>query len=52
VLFDVLLHEIGHHYAQQFRRRFRSRALRTKDHEAYAQGFVRAYRRTFKARGD
>jgi len=50
-LLDVLLHELGHHHAQQYRRRFRSRALRTKDHEAYAQQFARIHRRRLGSTG-
>jgi hypothetical protein len=44
MLFDVILHEIGHHRTQQYRRRTLTRALRTRDHEITAAQFARQYR--------
>ncbi|MBK6734107.1 MAG: hypothetical protein IPG61_08450 [bacterium] len=44
MLFDVLVHEIGHHLIQHSRRRMRSAAARTSDHEAFADAFARQCR--------
>lgn len=40
MLFDVLMHELGHHLVQQYSGKRRSRALRTCDHEAFAERFA------------
>ncbi len=40
ILFDVLLHEIGHHLIQHYGGKRRVRAARTKDHEAFARRFA------------
>jgi len=44
MLFDVLMHEVGHHMAQQYTGKRRVRARRTKDHEAFADLFARRCR--------
>src|SRR5262249_48957989 len=36
VLFDVLMHEIGHHLIQQYKGKRSARVARTRDHEAFA----------------
>lgn len=41
MLFDVLMHEVGHHLIQQYTGKHRARVARTKDHEAFAGGFAR-----------
>jgi hypothetical protein len=48
MLFDVLLHEIGHHVAQHESRRPQQRAHRTADHEAYAELFAARCRRLLR----
>lgn len=40
MLFDVLMHEIGHHVIQQYTGKDRARVARTKDHEAFADRFA------------
>jgi hypothetical protein len=40
MLFDVLLHEIGHHLIQQYRGKRTARVARTRDHEACADRFA------------
>jgi hypothetical protein len=40
MLFDVLLHEIGHHLIQQYRGKRPARVVRTRDHEAFADYFA------------
>lgn len=44
MLFDVLLHEIGHHVLQHERRAPAGRIVRTSDHEAFADRFARRWR--------
>lgn len=44
MLFDVLLHEIGHHVLQHERRAPARRIVRTRDHEAFADRFARRWR--------
>ena len=44
MLFDVLLHEIGHHVLQHERRAPSRRIVRTRDHEAFADQFARRWR--------
>ncbi len=43
-LIDVLMHEIGHHMIQHYRRRPLSAAARTNDHEGFADAFARQCR--------
>src|SRR5215467_2236942 len=40
VLFEVLLHEIGHHILQHHKGKPRARVARTRDHEAFADRFA------------
>ena len=44
MLFDVLMHEIGHHLIQQYKGKRRARVARTRDHEAFAAHFARRCR--------
>jgi hypothetical protein len=44
MLFDVLLHELGHHVLQHERRAPAGRIVRTRDHEALADRFARRWR--------
>lgn len=44
MLYDVLLHEIGHHVLQHERRAPAGRIVRTRDHEAFADQFARCWR--------
>jgi hypothetical protein len=49
MLFDVLMHEIGHHLIQQYKGKRRDRVMRTKDHEAFAAHFARQCRARYLA---
>jgi hypothetical protein len=40
MLFEVLLHEVGHHILQQHTGKRKARIARTRDHEAFANQFV------------
>jgi hypothetical protein len=40
MLFDVLMHEIGHHLLQHYKGKRRERVARTGDHEAFANRFA------------
>jgi hypothetical protein len=40
MLFDVLMHEIGHHLIQQYKGKRSERVARTRDHEAFAHQFA------------
>lgn len=51
VLFDVLMHEVGHHIVQQYTGKRSGRVLRTKDHEAFADRFAQRCREEYAARG-
>jgi hypothetical protein len=51
VLFDVLMHEIGHHIVQQYTGKRTGRVMRTKDHEAFADRFARRCREEYASRG-
>jgi hypothetical protein len=51
MLFDVLLHEIGHHIMQHHTGKRTMRIARTKDHEAFADAFARNARARFAATG-
>jgi hypothetical protein len=44
MLFDVLMHEIGHHRIQHYKGKRTVRVVRTKDHEAFADAFARQCR--------
>lgn len=45
MLFDVLLHEIGHHLIQQYKGKRGIRVVRTRDHELFARKFAVACRK-------
>jgi hypothetical protein len=47
VLFDVLMHEVGHHIVQQYTAKRYGRVMRTKDHEAFADRFARRCRQEY-----
>jgi hypothetical protein len=40
ILYDVLLHEVGHHVVQQYTGKRAARVMRTRDHEAVAERFA------------
>ncbi|MEU0556730.1 hypothetical protein [Dactylosporangium sp. NPDC006015] len=50
VLFDGLMHEIGHHRIQHAARRRHTRAMRTADHERRADAFAARARAAWAAR--
>lgn len=50
-LIDVLMHEIGHHMLQQYRRRTRSAGARSREHEEFADAFARRCRIAWRERG-
>ncbi len=52
MLFDVLMHEIGHHLIQQYTGKRRARVVRTKDHEAFAGHVARQCRLLYESRDD
>jgi hypothetical protein len=47
MLFDVLMHEIGHHMIQQYKGKRPARVVRTRDHEAFAACFARRCRQIY-----
>jgi hypothetical protein len=47
MLFDVLLHEIGHHLVQQHKGKRPARVLRTREHEVQADRFARCCRQIY-----
>lgn len=47
MLFDVLMHEIGHHLVQQFTGKRQAQVLRSKDHESVAANFARRCREQY-----
>ena len=50
VLFDGLMHEIGHHLVQHHRGKRSRRVMRTTDHERYAEAFAAACRLAWAGR--
>lgn len=48
ILFDVLMHEVGHHMIQQYTGKYRARVMRTRDHEAAADRFAARCRRLYR----
>lgn len=50
MLFDVLMHEIGHHLLQHYKGKRRERIARTRDHEAFADRFALRCRRLYGLR--
>jgi len=51
MLFDVLMHEIGHHLIQHHKGKRTARVARTKDHEAFADAFARRCRDRYAQAG-
>ncbi len=49
MLFDVLMHEIGHYLLQHYKGKRRARVARTRDHEAFADRFARRCRRLYRS---
>ena len=49
MLFDVLMHEVGHHMVQQYTGKRLARVGRTRDHEAVADRFALQCRRRYVA---
>ncbi len=47
MLFEVLMHEVGHHIIQQFKGKREAQVLRRKDHEALALSFARRCRQSY-----
>jgi hypothetical protein len=47
MLFDGLMHEIGHHLIQQHTGKRTARVMRTGDHERRADAFADACRKTW-----
>lgn len=47
MLLDVLMHEIGHHLAQQFRGKRQAQVMRTADHERWARLFASRCRQAY-----
>ncbi len=47
MLFEVLMHEIGHHIVQHFKGKREAQVLRKKDHEALAETFARRCREEY-----
>jgi hypothetical protein len=52
MLFDVLMHEVGHHLIQQYKGKRTLRVARTKDHEAFADRFAYKCRLACQRRRD
>lgn len=52
MLFDVLMHEVGHHLLQHHKGKRLARVARTGDHEAFADAFARRCREAFEAEGE
>ncbi len=49
MLFDVLMHEVGHHLLQHHKGKRLVRVARTRDHELFAESFARRCREVFRA---
>ncbi len=47
MLFEVLMHEVGHHIIQQFKGKRTAKVLRTKEHEILAMAFARRCRHSY-----
>ena len=50
-LFDVLMHEIGHHLIQHYKGKRTVRRARTADHEAFADRFAQRCRLAYRRDG-
>lgn len=48
MLFDVLMHEIGHHLIQQYKGKRPARVARSRDHEAFAHRFAARCRKLWE----
>ncbi len=51
MLFDVLLHEVGHHMIQHYKGKRGMRVVRTREHEAFADRFAQHCRERWKGKG-
>jgi hypothetical protein len=51
MLFEVLMHEVGHHLIQQYKGKRSARVARTKDHEQFANLFAQRCRESFMVDG-
>lgn len=49
MIFDVLLHEVGHHIVQQFKGKREAQVVRRKEHEALADIFAQRCRELYKS---
>jgi len=49
MLFEVFMHEIGHHLIQQYKGKRNARVVRTKEHELFADSFAQHCRETYLA---
>ena len=49
MLFEVFMHEVGHHIIQQYKGKRNARVMRTKDHERWADAFVRRCRQDYSS---
>jgi len=47
MLFEVFMHEVGHHLIQQYTGKRSARVVRTKDHENFADLFATQFRMSF-----
>ena len=52
MLFDVLMHEIGHHLIQHYKGKRTVRRARTADHEAFADRFAQRCRLAYRRDGE
>jgi hypothetical protein len=48
ILFDVLMHEVGHHLIQHYKGKRTVRTARTRDHEAFAVRFAQRCRQLYQ----
>jgi hypothetical protein len=49
MLFDVLMHEVGHHMVQQYTGKRDARVLRSREHESFAERFAARCRAQYRA---
>jgi hypothetical protein len=49
MLFEVFMHEVGHHIIQQYKGKRSDRVMRTKDHERFADSFAKRCRQSYLA---
>ena len=50
MLFEVFMHEVGHHIIQQYKGKRSARVMRTKDHERFADSFAKECRHSYLAK--